>query len=198
MESLPESFAATRATLHELAERTIAPEREAVTGRIGLRALPGGFGTPVFGDRRRLRVDGVELVVEEAGTEERRPIDVDPVAARVLADFYAFVTAALEELARGNEELQPSMIQLWPEHFDVAMVLGPGPARANYGGSPGDEGHAEPYLYVGPWEAPATGELWNATGFPGAELPYSELAAADDPYALAHDFYRARLEALTA
>ena len=198
MESIPESFAATRDALHALAEHTIAPAREAVTGRIGLRALPGGFGTPVFGDRRRLRVEGVELVVEEGGDEERRPIDVDPVAARVLADFSAFVTATLEELARGNHALQPSMIQLWPEHFDVAMELGPHPNRAVFGGSPGDGDHPEPYLYVGPWEAPPPGELWNANGFPGAELPYAELVAASDPYAVALDFYRARLEALTA
>ena len=197
MESLPESFAATRYALHALAEQTIAAARKEVTGRIGLRATPGGFGTPVFGDRRRLRVDGVELVVEADGHEDRRVLDVDPDAARALADFYAFVTVTLEELARGNHELQPSVIQIWPEHFDVAMELGPGPARANYGGSPGDENHPEPYLYVGPWEAPEPGALWNASGFPGAELPYAELVAADDPYALALDFYRARLDALT-
>ena len=124
MESLPESFAATRAALHALAEQTIAPARKEVTGRIGLRATPGGFGTPVFGDRRRLRVDGVELVVEADGHEDRRVLDVDPDAARALADFYAFVTVTLEELARGNHELQPSVIQIWPEHFDVAMELG--------------------------------------------------------------------------
>ena len=42
--------------------------------------------------------------------------------------------------------------------------------RANYGASPGDEDHAEPYVYVGPWTAEVDGELWNATGFTGAEL----------------------------
>jgi hypothetical protein len=197
MQSLPDSFPATRAALHALAEQTIAPEREAATGRIGLRATPGGFGTPVFGDRRRLRVEGAELVLEDAGGEERRPLDVDPAAARVLADFYGFVTATLEELARGNHELRPSVIQLWPEHFDIAMELGTGTARANYGGSPGDGDHPQPYLYVGPWEAPPPGELWNATGFTGAELPYAELVAAADPYAHALGFYRARLAALT-
>src|SRR5215203_4246360 len=120
MEPLSESFAATRSALHALAEQTIAPARKDVTGRIGLRALPGGFGTPVFGDRRRLRVDGVELVFEEDGREDRRELDVDPVAARALADFFAFVTVTLEDLVRGNHELQPSMILIWPEHFDVA------------------------------------------------------------------------------
>ena len=51
--------------------------------------------------------------------------------------------------------------------------------RANYGASPGDDGHTEPYLYVGPWSAEVEGELWNATGFTGAELRYSDLLDAD-------------------
>jgi hypothetical protein len=196
MDSLPESFAATVAALHELAEAEMAPARKAVTGRIGLRAMPGGFGTPVFGDRRRLRVEGAELVTEAGGAESRRGLDIDADASRALGDFYAFVTAVLEELAR--PELEPSLIQIWPEHFDVAIELGRGDARANYGGSPGDEHHPEPYLYVGPWQAPPAGELWNATGFPGAELSYSELIAAPDQYAAALAFMRERLDALTA
>jgi hypothetical protein len=192
---LPEAFAATRDALHELAGREISPAREAVTGRIGLRAMPGGFGTPVFGDRRRLRVDGAELVVEDAGSETRRALDVDPAAARVLADFFAFTTAVLEELAREPEQ-DATMIQLWPEHFDVSITLGRGAARATYGGSPGDEQHPEPYLYVAPWETPEPGPSWNARGFAGAELPYAELVAAAEPYATALEFMVSRRERL--
>lgn len=194
MEPLPASFTTTRDALHELARTVISPGREAVTGRIGLRATPGGFGTPVFGDRRRLRVEGVELVTEAAGAQTRRPLDLDPAAARVLADFYAFATATLEELVR--PELEPSLIQLWPEHFDVAVELGRRDGRANYGASPGDEQHPEPYLYVGPRKAPEPGELWNATGFPGAEMPYADLVRAPDAYAAALAFFRVRMEAL--
>ena len=80
---------------------------------------------------------------------------------------------------------------LWPEHFDIAIVIG----EANYGFSPGDEAHAEPYAYVGPF-GPVEGELWNATGFPGAELTYAELLAAPDPRAAALEFFTTRKEAL--
>jgi len=62
--------------------------------------------------------------------------------------------------------------------------------------SPGDEGHAEPYLYVGPWSAPVTGELWNAEGFSGAELSYAELVAAPDQAAAAKDFLETHRDAL--
>ena len=41
-------------------------------------------------------------------------------------------------------------VQLWPEHFDLATTID----EVNYGGSPGDDGHPLPYLYVGPWTPP--------------------------------------------
>jgi hypothetical protein len=51
-------------------------------------------------------------------------------------------------------------------------------------------------VYVAPWVPPAPGELWEATGFTGAELPYAELAAAADQRATALEFVRARADAL--
>ena len=90
-------------------------------------------------------------------------------------------------------------MQLWPEHFDMAVDVGGGPGRATVGASPGDELHPEPYLYVLPL-APATeltGELWQATGFTGAELPHAALLEAEDQAAAALTFARARLAALT-
>lgn len=89
--------------------------------------------------------------------------------------------AVLEQLrdeASGADD--PSRVQLWPEHFDVAVVLGPDGARANYGGSPGDDDHPEPYLYVGPWE-PRTGSFWNEPF--GASLPYRALLDGADALA---------------
>ena len=47
---------------------------------------------------------------------------------------------------------------LWPEHFDVATTIG----EINFGGSPGDEAHPLPYLYVGPWSLPDGDDpFWN-------------------------------------
>ena len=53
-----------------------------------------------------------------------------------------------------------------------------------------------PYLYVGPWAAPATDAGWNATGFNGAELTYAELLGADDQLGAAAAFFADRLAAL--
>ena len=180
MRPLPDGFAAAVGALHRVAEEVVAPARRP-ENEIALAATPGGFGTPWFeweGSLQQVRVEGASLV-----HERREPLDVDPDAAAVLADWYAFGDDVLRSL--GGEPI------LWPEHFDIAIVIG----EANYGFSPGDEQHAEPYAYVGPF-APVEGELWNATAFPGAELTYAELLAAPDPRAAALEFFTTRKEAL--
>lgn len=199
---LPPDFAETRTRLHRVAEEVLKPAREQVTGRFGLRALPGGFGTPPFGDVIQLHVDGVELVTRDGASVRREPIDgVDRAAAAAVAEWFAFGAGVLEELlADADAALSPTPMQLWPEHFDLAIELGDESAgqRATYGASPGDEQHAEAYLYVATWTAPPAGALWNATAFSGAELPYAELIATPDRRAAAHEFFRLRLDALVS
>jgi len=195
----------TVAALHRVAEQIVAPARKP-DNEIALTATPGGFGTPVFehdGVRRQVRVDGAEFVYErrvpltslEAAREivaelvpaplSAEPLEIDPEAAARLGDWYALGAAVLDEFAAAP-------IRLWPEHFDIAIELD----QVNYGFSPGDEHHDEPYAYVGPWTAEVSGELWNATAFRGAELTYSELQAAADPHAAALAFFTIRKEAL--
>jgi hypothetical protein len=194
---LPPTFPATVATLHRVAERKVAPAQP--NGEIALMATPGGFGTPVFDHDHQVRVDGSELV-HRAGAEERRePLDVDPAAAARLADWYAFGHTVLEALVAGaGADDAPTPIRLWPEHFDIAIELGSETAgrRANYGFSPGDEQHPEPYAYVGPWTAEVAGELWRANGFNGAEITYTDLLATTDQRAAALAFFTTRKEAL--
>jgi hypothetical protein len=215
LQPLPPSFAATVAALHRVAEDIVAPARKP-DNEIALEATPGGFGTPPFdheGVTQQVRVEGAELVHETDGRERRaaltsledarrlvaglvphslsaEPLDIDPEAAARLADSYAFGAAMLGEIA--DETATP--VRLWPEHFDMAIEMGS--ERANYGFSPGDEHHPEPYAYVGPWSAEVSGELWQATGFRGAELSYAELLAAEDPRELALAFMTIRMEAL--
>ena len=95
---------------------------------------------------------------------------------------------------------EASPIVLWPEHFDIAFEAGSqaGGGRANYGVSPGDGEHPEPYVYVGPWSGEVSGELWNATAFPGAEVGYADLLAVADPQALAAQFLMLRYAALSS
>jgi hypothetical protein len=201
LQPLPNEFAAAVSSLHRVAEEVVAPARKP-DNEIALEATSGGFGTPVFeweGSTHRVRVEGTELIREVDGRQQRDPLEVDAAAARALADWYAFGTEALERLAAaaGPDDAASAPI-LWPEHFDVAIELGSerGGRRATYGFSPGDEQHPEPYAYVGPWAPQAPGELWNATGFAGAELAYAELLAAADQGAAADEFFAARRVAL--
>jgi len=224
---LPDGFAATVEALHTVAERLVAPARKpdneislrATQGGFGTPAFEFGGG------EHQVRVEGAELIHIAGGEERRAPLDslttaatavsellpagaeldddalgVDEDSSRALGAFYAFAAAALAELvAEAGAADAPTPPRIWPEHFDVAIELGSEAdgVRANYGASPGDEDHGEPYLYVGPWTAKVSGELWNARGFPGAELSYSELLAATDPGAVAIDFFRSRRDALT-
>jgi hypothetical protein len=175
----------------------------------------------------QVRVDGAELVVVRDGDERRaklttlaaagelvgdellpngRPDDatdlgIDPEAAERLGEFYAFAAEALERFRSSLDTSDAaSQINLWPEHFDIAFEAGDEAAgrRANYGASPGDEVHAEPYLYVGPWSGEPKGELWNATSFTGAELTYAELLDAADQSTAALDFFESRHRALVS
>jgi hypothetical protein len=193
LQPLPATFAATVAALHRVAEEVVSPARKP-DNEIALEATAGGFGTPVFrweGARRQVRVDGAELVWSVDGDERRESLDgVDPEAAARLADWYAFGAAILAEIADGTA----SPVRLWPEHFDIAIEMGA--VRANYGFSPGDGQHSEPYAYVGPWTAEVDGDLWNATAFRGAELSYAELLKAPDQRAAALTFFTTRKEAL--
>jgi len=206
---LPPTFTDTVAALHRVAEEIVAPARKP-DNEIALEATPGGFGTPEFeyeGRRRQVRVEGAELVDGERRAALRSletarqlvadlvpreladdPLHVDAEASARLADWYAFGAGVLAAFANGSA----SPVRLWPEHFDIAIELG----EANYGFSPGDEHHAEPYAYVGPWTAPPEGALWNATGFAGAELTYAELLAAADQRQAALDFLTTRRDAL--
>jgi hypothetical protein len=202
LEPLPTTFAETRAALHKVAEAVVAPARKP-ENEISLRYTRGGFGTPFFeqdGQDCQVRVEHGELIRQRGSEETTEPLppEVDPVAAGALGDFYGFGCSVLEQLRADEPDGDPSLIRLWPEHFDIAFELGSESAggRANFGASPGDDQHDEPYLYVGPWTAEVSGELWNATGFRGAELGYAELLGADDQRRAALDFMRVRYRAL--
>ncbi len=203
---LPVEFDATREALHLVAARVLGAARYEAVGHMGLLVVPGGFGTPAFDGRRLLVVDGMLSDGEHrqpftnlfdayafAGVDPAAPLHpaldfpadraapllVDTAAATVLAGWFAFCQSLLDSLLTGiGPADEPSAITLWPEHFDLALEMGPPGARANYGGSPGDTAIDEPYLYVGPRDH-RQGPFWNA-GF-GAALTYDEIRGGADP-----------------
>jgi hypothetical protein len=211
--------------MHLLAEQVISPARRRSNGKIGLRYTHGGFGTPFFGADVQIRVEGVELVVQERDAERRaaitsiaaaaelageplpaqaraaaHPLEVDPAAAGFLGALYGFGCSVLEELRwEADPGAVASRVQLWPEHFDIAVEIGSEEAgqRAAFGVSPGDAQHRQPYAYVAPW-SPVEGELWHAEGFAGAELRYEEILAAGDQREAVLEFFRARRAALAS
>ena len=208
LDPLPAGFADTLAAMHALGEHLLAPARHAANGKIGLRFTFRGFGTPFFSDDRQLRIEDGVLVDGDRRHEPKtvgdaaafvgikpgapegvytpatpcapdEPLVIDTVAARALGDWYGFCASLLGQLrADASTDDAPARVQIWPEHFDIAVDLGPDGERANYGGSPGDAAHAEPYLYVGPFET-RKGAFWNEPF--GASLSYSDLVGGADP-----------------
>ena len=159
------------------------------------------------GDERRGVIESLAGAGEIVGPEllpdgvptDSTPLAIEPRAAEQLGDFYELAAAVLEKVRSGlPAEDEPSDLNLWPEHFDIAFEAGPEAdgKRANYGASPGDDSHDEPYLYVGPWTADVEGGLWNAGGFNGAELGYAELIDCGDQEAAALEFFTSRHDAL--
>lgn len=220
---IPPAFVATRGALHCVAEQIVSPARAAATGdHFSLVATPGGFGTPTLPGGGCVRVEGLELVVEAGGGEEKRapltslresaaavglpseelssdPLQLDAASAAALAAAYELGDEVLS--AFYGESLpvaSPTENQLWPEHFDIAIEHGSEPAgkRASYGLSPGDAEHPQPYFYVAPWNPPGNLEIWDAVGFTGAELGWSDLVAAEDPHLVALQFFREHRDAL--
>ncbi|GAB2811993.1 hypothetical protein [Lentzea nigeriaca] len=183
------TFETTRRALHGIAELVLAGPQYDRSGTIRLRIRPGGFGTVAEPD---LRIDGDQLVTDGvrlplkgtcgdlaagagvrlralgdvyrdgSGVTPDEQLDIDPSAARLIADAFAEGDRALREFAPDQTPV------LWPEHFDLGITLD----EVNYGVSPGDGHFAEPYAYVGPWRQ-RTGSFWN-TAF-GAAYPLTRL-----------------------
>jgi hypothetical protein len=215
---------ATRHAWHALAEHLLAGDLHRSTGRIGLRVTPGGFGQPehfVAAQRRRLRIDGGELVVLTGDEEDRYPLTTlqaaataagtvvgapegvyelltqpDPDAAFAitagaaasLGEFFAFGERCLEDVRRVFWRHRPTLLQLWPEHLDLAGSIG----EVNIGASPGDAAIETPYLYVGPWQVPAD-PWWDQPW--GRALRWSPaMTVADGVAFLAEGLHRAGVQ----
>jgi hypothetical protein len=105
-----------------------------------------------------------------------QPLEIDPAVADQVGAWLELGDAALARFASAHAGEDPSGRTLWPEHFDLGLSM----AEVNYGVSPGDDLHAEPYLYVGPW-TPRAGAFWDEPF--GSSAPASAIASVDEAVA---------------
>lgn len=128
------------------------------------------------------------------------PLGIDAGCARLIGDWFGLVATALDEIIATRPGT--SVAQLWPEHFDLAVAApwGAGEGdRVNLGGSAGDAGVPDPYVYVGPWGPGRPGDpaFWNAPF--GAVLRWGEIPAdTDAARAAVVAFFRRGLDLLAA
>jgi len=194
------ALATTRQRMHGIGECLMAGPQRRAGGRFTLRVTPGGFATT---GAPPLRLDGNEIVVDERrrvavggtfaelaaalGVDYGPPPDaypdgskvspdddvtLDPIVARHIQDWYLLADAGLRVMAPRQTPI------LWPEHFDVAILLD----DTSYGASPGDAFHATPYAYVSSQnhadsEQPES-EFWNAPF--GAIRGHDQMHSVDD------------------
>ena len=175
----PEVLASTRQRLHGIGECLMAGPQRRAGGRFTLRVTPGGFATTgepavrldvtdlVVDESRRVAVHGTFTQMADAlgvdfgpppdgypdgsGTNPTDDIALDEPSARLIVDWYRLTDAALRVMAPRETPI------LWPEHFDVAILLD----DTSYGASPGDSFHAMPYAYVSAGEH-CDSKFWNA------------------------------------
>lgn len=104
LSAIPTGYATSRDALHLVAAQIVARARFQATGRFGLRALPGGFGTPAFGDDVEVvRVSGTRLIREVAGAV-KRTISM-PIDGSTLAELAAFAGVDLAAPFDGGHDL---------------------------------------------------------------------------------------------
>jgi hypothetical protein len=136
--------------------------------------------------------------------------------ANTLAIAWNAISASLAEFRAGIRE-ETSPVQLWPHHFDLAMMWLPGEKvpgqnpedeenadkQMNFGFTLGDAGIPEPYFYVTAYPLPEAfpnvklpaGTTWHTQGFSGAVLPYRSLVQTTDPSAYLQDLWNGLLSA---
>ena len=119
-----------------------------------------------------------------------RQLDIDVSSVQLIGDLFAQGERVLERFG----ELVPgeiTEIQLWPEHFDLAVETGDQALgeKASFGVSPGDTAHPLPYFYVSAWGGiDRSDPYWNDDAFNGASLGYRALVESAHPETTALDF----------
>lgn len=190
-----EVLAATRRSLHAVAELVLAGPQYRAIGKLRLQVIPGGFATIATPELEAVGTEvsnaGGAAVAINGQTARAIGADLGVLAGRPEGAYDGGSGMGLDEmlnlqagqaavitgaLSLGHDALiafAPAETPiLWPEHFDVAIRTD----DTNYGVSPGDGFSEEPYAYVGVSARPVRDAFWNAPF--GAALPLRELPDA--------------------
>lgn len=191
----------------------------ATTSYGGRREFPlRGQSVKQFKDEllRDLQAWGIEPAIDAAPFDDDTPGAYDKTA---VANFWQALTqidVALKALRHGFRG-ESSPVQLWPHHFDLAVVWFSGrlvpdqdpndpdyaDEQMNFGFSTGDAGMPEPYFYATAYPTPdgftdhalPEGAHWHTEGWTGALLPYRLLTETADPHAKLFAFFKTAHEA---
>ncbi len=151
-------------------------------------ALYGQIVAMVEGLGHRLEMEELETAVSEGSWDTAAVHRYWAALSRLHLVFQRF---------KGEQRKESSPVQLWPHHFDLAMLLFSGrrvegedpndedsaDERMNFGFSTGDGGLSEPYFYITAWKSPdgltklplPDSAHWHTEGWTGAILPYDTL-----------------------
>jgi hypothetical protein len=165
-----------------------------------------------------LASNGIErsLIPLHEPEEELPTSGYSPEIAAQLAAAWRGIGAAMQTFRAGIRE-ETSPVQLWPHHFDLAMIWLPGEKipgedpddadssekQMNFGFLFGDTGNSEPYFYITAYPFPEAfpslplpeGTTWHTKDFHGAVLLYKDLMKSDDPTAYLLDLWNGLLAA---
>lgn len=143
---------------------------------------------------------GIDLEIDRSPFDDPSPLAYDPEAASRLWQTISQVDMVLKRF-QGHLREETSPVQLWPHHFDLAMLWLSGrlvpdqdpedeewaDEQMNFGFSTGgDSISEEPYFYITAYPFP-DGLLnarlpspagWRSDGWQGAILPYAAVAEA--------------------
>ena len=145
---------------------------------------------------------GIQSDENEVKFEDDTPGVYDKTAVSTFWTAFSQIDSIFKIFKASLRE-ETSLIQLWPHHFDLAMLWLSGrlipdqdPANAenadeqmNFGFVTGDGGIPEPYFYVTAYPVPENftdsplldGAYWQTEGWTGAILPYAQLVETKNP-----------------
>ena len=187
---LPPEFVGTREALHQVAFFAVSPARYRAVGRMGLRAAPGGFGTPEF-DGRVVRVEGDMLISEEDGSSASQKITTVREAAEFLgvpyqvewfADFHDPLTPSDPDAPLDVDDDSARALGHWFEY--VTTVL----EELQRQGTPDDDiseiqlwpEHFDPATELGDADAGQRASFGGSPGDGSHDEPYLYVAAWGD------------------